>query len=113
VFDKAKTAYERSVGKDNYMYSSMLNNIALLKNDMGDTQAAIEYTQEALDAVLGMESAGEEVATSYVNLSALYRKTGENGKALEAIEKALDIFRKMRKAALFCGAQRYGVHMLP
>ncbi len=94
-FNKAKTAYEQTVGTENYMYSSMLNNIALLKNDTGDVEGAIEYTERALAAVENMEGADEEVATSYVNLAALYKKAGQDGKAHESIDKALELFAKI------------------
>ena len=72
--------------------SNLLNNMALVYQDQGDYEKALEYNGKALDVrerVLG--SGHPDTAATYNNMAVVYQEQGDYEKALKYYGKALDV----------------------
>ena len=75
--------------------ATMLNNLGLAWNDLGETKKAIEYYEQALS--IHKEVYGErhpDVATDLNNLGGAWSDLGDVRKAIEHLQRAYEIFRE-------------------
>ncbi|MFQ9515828.1 MAG: tetratricopeptide repeat protein [Eubacterium sp.] len=86
--------YENNIPSGDYRFASLNNNIALLYQEMGHFEKAVEYLKKALSIIEKIEGAEIEVATTYSNLAASLLELGQTDQAIAYLEKALDIYRK-------------------
>ena len=80
------------MGKDHPYTAATYNNIALVYDDMGDYDKALEYYGKALEIVeskLGKDH--PYTATTYNNIAGVHYAKGDYDKALEYYGKALRI----------------------
>lgn len=107
-YNQSLKIYESNISPDDYRFASIHNNIALLYQEMGDFEKAVEHLREALSIIEKIEGAEIEVATTYSNLAAslleldhtFHSKGDVPGRssfvheAIEYLEKALATYRK-------------------
>ena len=73
--------------------SALLNNMALVYQEQGEYEKALEYFGKALDVrerVLG--SGHPDTAATYNNMAGVYKEQGDYEKALKLYEKAFTVF---------------------
>lgn len=99
---------DNNIPAGDYRFASLNNNIALLYQEMGDFQMAVEHLKKALDIIKKIEGSEIEVATTYSNLAAslleldkteqpkdeLQDGTSLVDEAVNYLEMALNIYRK-------------------
>ena len=76
--------------------SALLNNMALVYQEQGEYEKALEYFGKALDVrerVLGSDH--PDTATTYNNMAVVYKEQGEYEKALEYNGKALEVVERV------------------
>ncbi len=88
--------YENNISADDYRFASLNNNIALLYQEMGDFERAVEHLKKALEIIKKIKGSEIEVATTYSNLAASLLELNKVDEAVELLEKALAIYRKDR-----------------
>ena len=95
LFLDAKRLLEELDAREDYAYASVLNNIALVYQDMGDSKTAIEYCHAAMEVI--KSGAGEErdIATAQNNLAAMYYRMGDYESAGAAVDEALEIYERL------------------
>ena len=67
-----------------------LNNIALILNDKGELDKALEYLEESLR----LSTDEKDKASIYNNIALIYKSKGEYNKAIEYCKKAIAIFER-------------------
>lgn len=75
-----------------YSYVNVLNNIALVYQESGQTDFAIYYLEKALKLIRSMPQCRPELTITYSNLTALHYKAGRESKAKECLEQALQVY---------------------
>lgn len=107
-YNQSLKIYENNIPSGDYRFASIHNNIALLYQEMGDFEKAVEHLREALLIIEKIEGAEIEIATTYTNLAASlleldytssFRGDVSGGhsfvhEAIEYLEKALATYRK-------------------
>ncbi|MDR2196352.1 MAG: tetratricopeptide repeat protein [Coriobacteriales bacterium] len=78
-----------------YLTASVLNNISLLYNDLGNYDQALEYAEQAAEMIGGGVGDDHELATTFNNLASVYLKLNRFEEAEEAVEEALAIYARM------------------
>ena len=91
-YQQAFQIYKENIPMDDYRFASLNNNIALLYQEMGDFEKAVEHLKKALAIIKEIEGAEIEVATTYSNLGASLLELGKVNEAVESLEKALEIY---------------------
>jgi|GEM_PF-3896528 len=98
--DQLYTQIENDIQQNNnlaFVYSSVLNNHALLYDERGEYHKAEVYFKK--DIELSKSLYGEQslsYATSVMNLSDLYKETGNYDKSEKDINDVLDILKKLK-----------------
>jgi len=92
-FLKAKSLLES--GTDPYAYVSVLNNISLLYQDIGELDTGYEYASKALEFIRSNGSSEHETASSLNNLACFCIKMGRLDEARKLILEALSIYDAM------------------
>ena len=64
-YQQAFQIYKENIPMDDYRFASLNNNIALLYQEMGDFEKAVEHLKKALAIIKEIEGAEIEVATTY------------------------------------------------
>lgn len=93
-YEEVFQIYEKNIPAGDYRLASLNNNIALLYQEMGDFEKAVEHLKKALDIIQKIEGTEIEVATTYSNLAASLLELNQINEAVEYLEKALTIYRK-------------------
>lgn len=93
-YNQAIEIYENNIEPSDYRFASINNNIALLYQEMGDYQMAVNHLEKALDIIKNIEDSEIEVATTYSNLGASLLELDRTDEAIDYLEKALEIYRK-------------------
>jgi len=93
-FQEAKEIYEAEQINDPYGLASLLNNMALVYQDCGKPQQAIQNLCDSLKLLEMVPDKEIQVATTYNNLALLYHSTGDTDGAEKAIHASLAIFQK-------------------
>lgn len=89
VFD----IYEKLLEPKDFRYASLYNNLSLLYQEMEQFDKACDSLLAALAIVKEYPEAKVELGVTYSNLAASYVKSGELGKAEEAVKNARSVFQ--------------------
>ena len=95
LFMEAKDILTACNMQNDYSYASVLNNLALAYQDLGEFDKALAAASQALELMKQEADNEHEIATSLNNLSAIYFKKDETDKAEETIDKALSLYNGM------------------
>lgn len=89
--------YEKSTKKDkNLQLSRSYGNIAILYQEIGEFQKALEFNQKSLKLLLEFYPNNSfEISTNYNNISAIKDATGDYPMALKYLRKSLKINKKL------------------
>lgn len=77
--------------------AATLNQIGLVYNNLGESQKALNYYQQAL-TIFQQHKARKEQGTTLTNIAAVYRNLGQYQKALEFYQQALALRRAVQDA---------------
>lgn len=95
LFDRL--CQELASGADRYAYVSALNNFALVYQDRGQFQRALELYDRVLEVLPGCPNVDEhELATTYANMAGAHMRMGNLREAEAAARDAIAIFDSMR-----------------
>lgn len=89
LYDNRSLQSLRAMG-DKGREAAALNNLALIYDDKGDPDKALEYYQMSL----ALQDKEGEKATTYNNMALIYLNQGDSTKAIETFQKAMDISRR-------------------
>ncbi len=92
LYQEVKTYYDANVSPDSMLYASLLNNMALLFQEMGDHESAVDCLQRALGISLLYPECRIEQATTYANLATSFIKLDRFDEAEESLEKSFELF---------------------
>ena len=88
---------EEAHGCDSYAYISVLNNLALAYQDIGDYYYALEYAAKALTLMRGRVLNENEIAASLNNLAMIHLNLGDIDNADRLITESLVIYDSFDK----------------
>lgn len=87
--------YETSVGKEDLATADMYNNQALLHQDLGEYEKALEYNQKSLDIKLKYyPSEHAAISINYDNMGVIYYHMGRYAEAVKFLKNALELRTK-------------------
>ena len=95
LFSESKALLEKLGETGNYEYISLLNNLSLTCQDMGEGDRAIELAETALEAVRKLPELEDEVPTELNNLAAMLLRQKKYDEAEVRVRQALAEFRKL------------------
>ena len=95
LFNESALIYSTTIGKDNSYYCSILNNLALVYQDMKEYGKAEEMLTDALKSSRTLENSAMDVAITYSNLGALYLEMGDYTRAEEDLRESVDIYEQL------------------
>ncbi|MBR4574935.1 MAG: DUF4125 family protein [Lachnospiraceae bacterium] len=94
LYQQVKSYYDENVPADSMLYASLLNNMALLFQEMGDYESAADCLERALGISLRYPECRIEQATTYANLATTFIKLDRYDEAEESLEKAFTLFEE-------------------
>lgn len=94
-FLAAKDLLERLNAENTYQYVSLLNNLALTDQDLGQFDEAVRLTEQAVELMRQRSDREDEVPTGLTNLATLYLRQGKTEQAEATVLEALTEFRKL------------------
>ena len=92
LYQEVKSYYDANVAPDSMLYASLLNNMALLFQEMGDYESAADCLERALEISLGHNECRIEQATTYANLAMTLIKLDRFDEAEDHLAKAFELF---------------------
>ncbi|MCR5591172.1 MAG: tetratricopeptide repeat protein, partial [Lachnospiraceae bacterium] len=92
LYQEVKTYYDANVEPDSMLYASLLNNMSLLFQEIGDFESAADCLERALGISLLFPECRIEQATTYANLAATLIKLGRLDEAEEHLERSFALF---------------------
>ncbi len=92
LYQEVKSYYDANVEPDSMLYASLLNNMALLFQEMGDHESAADCLERALGISLMYSECRIEQATTYTNLAITLIKLDRLDEAQADLIKAFEIF---------------------
>lgn len=95
LFSESKELLEKLGETGSYEYISLLNNLSLTCQDMGDGEKAIELAEAALEAVRKLPNLEDEVPTALNNLAAMLLRQKKYDDAEYRVRQALTEFGKL------------------
>lgn len=100
-YDEALRIYDMRYAPDDYNYAYLYNNMALLFQDMGDTDSANDVLRKALEIARFNAKENPDaivnVATTYTNIALAYLKKDDYDTATANMHKAFEIFDTLKK----------------
>ena len=93
-FGRCLELYRQTVGTDHVLYASGLNNLSLVYLDRGDLPRAAELQARAAEILKALPDQRDELASSLINLGALYQRLGRLREAEEHLTEAITMFRE-------------------
>ena len=93
-YKQSDEIYIRNIDSGDYRFASLNNNIALVYQELGDFEKAVEYLEKALSIIRNIEGSEIETATTYSNLAASLLELNRTEEAVNYLEKALSIYKK-------------------
>ncbi|MBO4903920.1 MAG: DUF4125 family protein [Lachnospiraceae bacterium] len=94
LYQQVKSYYDENVSPDSMLYASLLNNMSLLFQEMGDHESAADCLERALGISLLHDECRIEQATTYTNLATTLIKLDRYDEAEIHLEKAFELFEK-------------------
>ena len=94
LYQQVKSYYDVNVAPDSMLYASLLNNMALLFQEMGDYESAVDCLERALGISLMYPECRIEQATTYANLATTLIKLDRFDEAEDHLSKAFELFEK-------------------
>ena len=94
LYQEVKSYYDANVSPDSMMYASLLNNMSLLFQEMGDHESAADCLERALGISLMYPECRIEQATTYTNLATTLIKLDRLDEAEQHLAKAFELFEK-------------------
>ena len=92
LYQEVKSYYDENVAPDSMLTASLLNNMSLLFQEMGDFESAADCLERALGISLLYPECRIEQATTYANLATTLIKLDRYDEAEEHLKKAFDLF---------------------
>ena len=92
LFRQAIDIYQNQNAENSYAFVSVLNNISLADQELGQLEEAAANLERALSMLRRMPGLLHEEAVTYHNLTALYHKMGRQEDARRCLEMALASF---------------------
>lgn len=86
--------YNQTLGRTDFRYASLYNNLSLLYQEMGDFEKSCECLENALQIVSLYEEARIELAVTYTNLAMSQLRCERYQKAIQNLQLALAIFEQ-------------------
>lgn len=87
-----------------YEFASMLNNMALCFEDMGDVEHAMDSATEAYKIIAKLAPGSSEEAISLTNLASLAMRAGDDSKTAELIDKSIELFEALDSPSMHYAA---------
>lgn len=97
-YEKVKESYKNTIDDSDMLYAGMYNNMALLKQEMGQFKEAKELLLKALEITDENDNTVFEKATTYANLSSTAAALDELDESLDYGKKSIDLFREIKVA---------------
>ncbi len=97
LYREVKSYYDENVAPDSMLYASLLNNMSLLFQEMGDHESAADCLERALGISLLYPECRIEQATTYANLAATLIKLGRLDEAREHLSRSFELFEEDEK----------------
>lgn len=94
LYQEVKSYYDANVSPDSMLYASLLNNMALLFQEMGDHESAADCLERALGISLLYPECCIEQATTYANLATTFIKLDRLDEAEDCLKKAFPLFEE-------------------
>ena len=94
LYQDVKKYYDANVAPDSMLYASLLNNMSLLFQEMGDHESAADCLERALGITLLYPECRIEQATTYANLATTLIKLERLDEAEQHLEKAFELFEQ-------------------
>lgn len=94
LYQEVKSYYDANVAPDSMLYASLLNNMSLLFQEMGDYESAADCQERALGISLGYPECRIEQATTYANLAMTLIKLDRLDEAEDHLDKAFELFEE-------------------
>ena len=94
LYQEVKTYYDVNVPSDSMLYASLLNNMSLLFQEMGDHESAADCLERALGISLKYPECRIEQATTYANLATTLIKLDRLDEAEEHLTEAFRLFEQ-------------------
>lgn len=94
LYQEVRAYYDENVPGDSMLYASLLNNMSLLFQEMGDHESAADCLERALGISLRYPECRIEQASTYANLAATLIKLGRTDEAQEHLVKSLALFEE-------------------
>ena len=92
LYQQVKSYYDANISPDSMLYASLLNNMSLLFQEMGDYESAADCLERALGISLAHEECRIEQASTYTNLATTLIKLDRFDEAQLDLEKAFELF---------------------
>ncbi len=94
LYQEVKSYYDANVAPDSMLYASLLNNMSLLFQEMGDYESAADCQERALGISLLYPECRIEQASTYANLATSLIKLDRLDEAEEDLSKAFELFEE-------------------
>ncbi len=94
LYQEVKKYYDANVKPDSMLYASLLNNMALLFQEMGDYESAADCLERALGISLLYPECRIEQATTYANLATTLIKLDRLDEAEAHLSKSFELFEQ-------------------
>ena len=95
LYQEVKSYYDANVAPDSMLYASLLNNMALLFQEMNDHESAADCLERALGISLNYKECRIEQASTYTNLAATLIKLGRLDEAEQHLLRAFELFEEV------------------
>ncbi len=97
LFLEAKQLLEEIGETGHYAYASVLNNLSLVYQDTGELDKALEMTKAAYEYFRDRDASEHELATSLVNIAAVYLRMNDLENAEAYSDRALAMYDAMEE----------------
>ena len=94
LYQEVKSYYDANVAPDSMLYASLLNNMSLLFQEMGDYESAADCQERALGISLLYPECRIEQASTYANLATSLIKLDRLDEAEDDLSKAFELFEE-------------------
>ncbi len=95
LYKQIEVIYKNNLDSRDFLIASFYNNIALLYQEMGDYESAVDSLRNALAIAETYDNAASETATTYSNLGASLLRLGKNEEAKEMLKEAINRYEKI------------------